>query len=94
MCTWKIYHVKHRIIFLIRPQIEVIKKVKKYQALVVSIKSFEERKDNKGRTLSTGLIGASQTVHRYNDDQKKPHTDYIPVSVHPQFNKRALYLSL
>jgi hypothetical protein len=65
MCTWRIYHVKYRIIFLIRPQIEVIKKVKKYQALFISIKSFEERKDNKGRTLSTYLIGGSQTVKLY-----------------------------
>ncbi len=34
--------------------------VMEYQALAASIKSFEERKDNQGRTLSTGLIGASQ----------------------------------
>jgi hypothetical protein len=68
--------------------------VMEYQALAASIKSFEERKDSQGRTLSTGLIGASQTVQRYNDDQKKDRADYIPVSVQPQFNKRALYLSL
>ena len=34
----------------IRPQIEVMKnEVMKYQALAVSIKSFEERKDSKGK---------------------------------------------
>jgi hypothetical protein len=66
------------------------KQVIEYQALAASIKSFEERKDSKARTLSTGLIGASQTVRRYNDDQKKARADYSPVSVQPQFNKRAL----
>ncbi len=40
------------------------------------LKSFEERKNSKARKLSTGLIGASQTVHRYNDDQKKSRADY------------------
>ena len=36
--------------FEIRPQIEVMKiEVMKYQALAGSIKSFEERKDNKGK---------------------------------------------
>ena len=68
--------------------------VMEYQALTASIKSFEERKDSKGRTLSTSLIGAGQTVHRYNDDQKKAHAGYIPSSMQPQLNKRALYLSL
>jgi hypothetical protein len=34
----------------IRPQIEVMKsEVMKYQALAASIKSFEERKDSKGK---------------------------------------------
>ena len=70
------------------------KQVMEYKTLAASIKSFEERKESKARTLSTGLIGASQTVHRYNDDQKKARADYSPVSVQPQFNKRALYVSL
>ena len=47
----------------IRPQIELMKtEVIKYQTLTGSIKSFEERKDRKGRTHSTYLIGGSQTV--------------------------------
>ena len=37
----------------IRPQIEVMKsEVMKYQALAVSIKSFEEMKDSKGKDTS------------------------------------------
>jgi hypothetical protein len=53
-----------------RVQIEVMKtEVLKYQALADSIKSSEERKDSKGkvyrRTLSTYLIGGSQTVQHY-----------------------------
>ena len=63
------------------------KQVMEYKTLAASIKSFEERKDSKARTLSTGLIGASQTVHRSNDDQKKAHADYTPLSMQPQFNK-------
>jgi hypothetical protein len=41
--------------------------VMKYQTLVVSIKSFEERKDSKGKDTSTYLIGGSQTVQNCQD---------------------------
>ena len=75
----------------IRPQIEVMKtQVMKYQALAASIKSFEERKDSKGKDPFDLSDWWKSTVHRYNDDQKKAHADYIPLSMQPQFNKRAL----
>ena len=52
----------------IRPQIEVMKtEVMKYQALADSIKSFEERKDIKGKDTFDLLIGGSQTVQHYQD---------------------------
>ena len=47
----------------IRPEIEVMKtEVMKYQTLAGSIKSFEEGRIERGRTLLTYLIGGSQVV--------------------------------
>ena len=62
----------------IRPQIEVTKtQVMKYQALAASIKPFEERKDSKGKDTFDLSDWRKSTVHRYNDDQKKAHTDSV-----------------
>ncbi len=63
----------------IRAEIQVMKtEVIKYQTLAGSIKSFEERKDSKGKDIrlidwwkSNCAIDAT-----YNDDQKKSHVDY------------------
>jgi hypothetical protein len=85
----------------IRPQIEVMKtEVMKYQALAGSIKSFEERKDSKGKDtfdLSDWWTNSCPPERffsifnsTYNDDQKRSHADYIELSLQSQFNKRAL----
>ena len=62
----------------IRPQIEAMKtQVIEYQALAASIKPFEERKDSKGKDTFDLSDWRKSTVHRYNDDQKKAHTDSV-----------------
>ena len=72
----------------IRVQIEVMKtEVLNHQTLVDFIKSFEERKENKGKDtfdLSDCSPNSCPTESlfmifnvTYNDDQKKSHTDYL-----------------
>ena len=93
----------------------------KYQALVGSIKSFEERKDSKGKdtfdlsdwwksncatlpgfayVLRAVLTNSPNSCpserlfsifnETYNDDQKSSYADHSQLSMHAQFNPRAL----
>jgi hypothetical protein len=89
----------------IRAQIEVMKtEFIRYQALADSIKSFEERKDRKGKDtfdLSDWWKSNSGTLPGFtyvlrgvltNSPNSCPHerSSYIELSMQSQFNKRAL----
>jgi hypothetical protein len=79
----------------IRPQIEVMESEDmKYQAaLAASIKSFEERKDSKGKDLSdwwknTSSMQLTMTIRR--SLTPTTFTELIQLSMQSQFNKRTL----